>query len=163
MMHALWECKQLLTVWEKVFGWILKDHPAISHFTDLVALVGEQAKRLELFAMIAWFIWCHGNKVRCNELSVPLGKILESAASLLMEFQGHIWSGVKASMQQYIKWKTPEGSVVKTNFDGAMFAKSDQAGIGVVVRIQRGQVMAALAEKNTQTSIHRYTRGSGSI
>ena len=42
---------------------------------------------------------------------------------------------------------TPEGAMVKTNFDGAMFAESDQAGIGVVVRNHRGQVMAALAEK----------------
>ena len=36
---------------------------------------------------------------------------------------------------------------MKTNFDGAMFVESDQAGIGVVVRNNRGQVMAALAEK----------------
>ena len=37
--------------------------------------------------------------------------------------------------------------MVKTNFDGAMFAESDQAGIGVIVRNHRGHVMAALAEK----------------
>ena len=36
---------------------------------------------------------------------------------------------------------------MKTNFDGAMFAESDQAGIGEVVRNHRGHVMAALAEK----------------
>ena len=39
---------------------------------------------------------------------------------------------------------------MKANFDGAMFAKSDQAGIGVVVRSNRGQVLAALAEKVTK-------------
>lgn len=146
-MHALWECNQLRTVWEKVLGWILKDHPGISQFTDLVALVGEHATQLELFATIAWFIWCRRNKVRCNEPSTPLGKILESAASLLREFQSHTRSGVKASTQRDIKWKPPEGAVVKTNFDGAMFVESDQAGIGVVVRNNRGQVMVALAEK----------------
>ena len=35
----------------------------------------------------------------------------------------------------------------KTNFDRAIFLESDQAGIGVVVRNQAGQVMAALSER----------------
>ena len=33
------------------------------------------------------------------------------------------------------------------NYDGACFAKTDEAGIGVVVRNELGQVMACLAEK----------------
>ena len=137
----------MLTVWETVFGWVFKDYPAISEFSDLVALVGEQEKQLELFATIAWFIWCRKNKTRCNEPSVPLGKILESAASLLMEFQSSVKYGAKTVTQRNIKWKPPDGVTVKTNFDGAMFAESDQAGIGVVVRNHRGHVMATLAKK----------------
>ena len=35
----------------------------------------------------------------------------------------------------------------KTNFNEAMFLESDQAGIGVVVRNQAGQVMATLSER----------------
>ena len=35
---------------------------------------------------------------------------------------------------------------MKTNFDDALFVESDQAGIGVVVRNNRGQVMVALAK-----------------
>ncbi|XP_075666340.1 uncharacterized protein LOC142636131 [Castanea sativa] len=35
----------------------------------------------------------------------------------------------------------------KANFDGAMFSESEEAGIGVVVRNQAGQTMAALSEK----------------
>ena len=97
-LHALWECTQLRMVWEKVFGWILKDHPSISQVTDLVALVGEHANQLVLFATIASFIWGRRNKVRCNEPSITLGKILESAASLLRDFQCHSRSGMKASM-----------------------------------------------------------------
>lgn len=83
----------------------MKDHPTISQFTDLVALVGEQVKQLELFATIAWFIWCRRNKMRCNEPSLTLGKILESAASLLMEFQSNIRPGAKAMTHE-----TPNGN-----------------------------------------------------
>ncbi|KAL0006368.1 hypothetical protein SO802_013929, partial [Lithocarpus litseifolius] len=35
----------------------------------------------------------------------------------------------------------------KTNYDGAMFDESDEAGLGVVIRNSEGQVMVALSEK----------------
>ena len=45
------------------------------------------------------------------------------------------------------KWSPPGSSMMKTNFDGALFGESDQAGLGVVIRNSEGQVMAALSEK----------------
>lgn len=35
----------------------------------------------------------------------------------------------------------------KTNYDGAVFRDSEEAGIGVVVRNAKGEVLAALSEK----------------
>ncbi|XP_050289950.1 uncharacterized protein LOC126728124 [Quercus robur] len=35
----------------------------------------------------------------------------------------------------------------KANYDGAVFAESEEAGIGVIVRDSKGEVIAALAEK----------------
>ena len=35
----------------------------------------------------------------------------------------------------------------KANYDGAMFAESEEAGIGVIVRDGKGDVIVALAEK----------------
>ena len=72
---------------------------------------------------------------------------MENAAALLRDFQIQFRAGVKRSTQRNFKWKPPEGAVVKANFNGAMFAESDQAGIGVVVKNNRGQVVAAIAEK----------------
>ena len=85
-MHALWSCKNILTVWEANFGWLRKDFPTVVSLSDLVSLVGDHSKRLELFASVAWSIWYRRNKLRCNELCVPLEKILDSAASLLTKF-----------------------------------------------------------------------------
>ena len=88
--------------------------------------------------------------MRCNEPSVPLEIFLENATALLRDFQSQFRASMKVSMLWNFKWKPLEGAVVKANFGGAMFAESDQAGIGVVVRNNRGQVLAALVEKVTK-------------
>ena len=44
---------------------------------------------------------------------------------------------------------TPASATYKTNYDGAVFTESGEAGIGVEVRDARGEVIAALSEKIT--------------
>ena len=119
----------------------------LASFLDLVSLVARQSKQLELFATVAWSIWCRRNKLRCNEQCLPLGKIMESATSLLTEFQKHSSHRVSVPRQRDVNWHPPTAAMMwKTNFNGAMFSESDQADIGVVVRNHAGQVMAALSE-----------------
>ena len=43
--------------------------------------------------------------------------------------------------------ETPSPRMYKTNFDRAMFEDSGKAGIGVIIRNSRGEVMASLAKK----------------
>ena len=43
--------------------------------------------------------------------------------------------------------ETPSPGMYKTNFDHAMFEDSGKAGIGVIIRNSRGDVMASLAKK----------------
>nr|POE75356.1 putative ribonuclease h protein [Quercus suber] len=86
-LHALWSYQNNLTVWESRFGWVKREFPPLATFLDLVALVGRQQKQLELFAMMAWSIWGRRNKVRCNQPHLPLGKIMDSAASTISDFQ----------------------------------------------------------------------------
>ena len=45
------------------------------------------------------------------------------------------------------KWCPPKPDLAKINFDGAMFNKWDEAGIGVIIRNPKGEVMATLSEK----------------
>ena len=53
------------------------------------------------------------------------------------------------NIQQKIikRWCPPNSDLVKVNFDGAMFNERDEAGIGVIIRNPRGEVMAAFSEK----------------
>ncbi|XP_075665246.1 uncharacterized protein LOC142634880 [Castanea sativa] len=96
-MQAKWECKQLLTIWEKGIWMDFEGPPSDLAFYRPGSFSWRASETAgTLFSTVAWSIWCRRNKVRCNEPSVPLGKILESVASLLMEFQSHTRSGVKA-------------------------------------------------------------------
>ena len=45
------------------------------------------------------------------------------------------------------KWEPPPSSLLKINFDGAVFKETEEARLGVVVRDSHGQVLASLAEK----------------
>ena len=45
------------------------------------------------------------------------------------------------------RWKPPDTGFVKANFDGAIFEDLRAAGIGVAVRNEHGEVVAALAEQ----------------
>ena len=45
------------------------------------------------------------------------------------------------------RWSPPPENCYKINFDAALFDQLGSAGIGVVVRDHRGEVMAALSQK----------------
>ena len=45
-------------------------------------------------------------------------------------------------------WQPPERTMYKLNFDAAVFANMTASGIGVIIRNNRGQVMAALSSKS---------------
>ena len=52
-----------------------------------------------------------------------------------------------------IKWKPPDLNGFKTNFDGAMFKDTGEAGLarlGVVIRNHEGEIIAALSERIPQ-------------
>ena len=44
------------------------------------------------------------------------------------------------------QWKPPDAGFVKADFDGAIFEDLKAAGIGMAVRNEHGEVVAALAE-----------------
>ena len=45
------------------------------------------------------------------------------------------------------RWKPPNASFVKANFDGAIFEDLKATSIGVAVRNEHGEVVVALAEQ----------------
>ena len=48
--------------------------------------------------------------------------------------------------QPRMKWKPPNVTDFKINFDGAVFRQENKSGIGVVIRDNSGVVIASLAQ-----------------
>ncbi|KAL0007614.1 hypothetical protein SO802_009116 [Lithocarpus litseifolius] len=73
-------------------------------------------------------------------------KEMEEEMAALCEMQAKVESHIR-HRQVVQKWSPPIQDTVKTNFDGAWFTESDDAGIGVVIRNSEGEVMATMSEK----------------
>lgn len=103
--------------------------------------------RLELFRVVAWFIWNHRNRLRLNEKGLPSDKIFKATKLYLSNFQSKFPMSKPQLPKENTKWRSPVDGMYKTNYDGAVFVESREARIGVTVRDVRGNVIAALAEE----------------
>ncbi|KAL0015374.1 hypothetical protein SO802_002443 [Lithocarpus litseifolius] len=114
---------------------------------DLMCRVRNEGKSVEQFSVLAWFIWCRKNKSHFKEPCLSPEKLFEAAAKALAEFQVKKAESLPKQNPAIQKWHPPQTDTYKINYDGAVFTKSNEAGIGVVVRNEKGEVMASLAEK----------------
>ena len=97
--------------------------------------------------MVAWFIWNQRNKLRLNERGLSSEKILKVARVYLSDFQAKFQKKNGQQPKGSTKWRPPRDGMYKRNYDGAVFAESEEAGIAVIIRDVKGLVIAALAEK----------------
>lgn len=91
--------------------------------------------------------WYRRNKCQLKEPSLPSEKIFEAAQNLLIKFQAKPSSKSHPSIPVCSRWKPPTPDIYKVNYNGAMFTEIGEVGIGIVVRNEKGEVMASLAEK----------------
>ena len=88
--------------------------------------------------MVAWSIWTQRNKLRLNEKGVPRDRLFETASRYLSDFQSKFHETKVHQRKENTKWIPPGVRMFKANYDGAVFAESEEAGIGVIVRDSKG-------------------------
>ena len=97
--------------------------------------------------MTTSMIWSRQNHIRVGEVAIPVGRISSMAVNNLQEFQ------LASSPPQRVsptvspsKWSPPPSGWLKVNFDGAIFSSKSLAGLGAIVRNDKGLVMAAYSQ-----------------
>nr|POF20627.1 hypothetical protein CFP56_77331 [Quercus suber] len=86
MLHVLWMCPLLSTVWQVLFPDLVTASSSSSSFFSVIQLAQNNNMRFDLFAWTVSLIWLRRNKVRLGENVVPLSRIPSMASDALQEF-----------------------------------------------------------------------------
>ena len=149
VIHALWRCPVVENVWS-YHSWAQQAvNPPPLTFCDLFDRFVQVTDdfRKEFFVVAAWCIWNRRNALHFGRQVQPISNINLLASNLLQEFlaaQEDVAPTPLASVNQH-QWRPPEQDHFKVNFDAALFQSINRAGIGVVIRDWRGEVVAALS------------------
>ena len=150
-IHVVWECTMLDEIWEAVPGIEDRRQHAISNTRDLISVLHEKKKNLELMAMIMWTIWYRRNQLRVSSNEFPRSQVLQQANQALAAFQQSQRSLCQLPMSPchplQTQWSPPLMNCFKLNFDGASFPELGKAGLGMAVHDSQGNVIASLSEQ----------------
>ena len=86
-------------------------------------------------------------QIELHESSLALDKIFRAACNYHSEFQQKCLLHIVQPSSKSVRLIPPLGDTYKTNFDEAIFANKNEAGLGVVVQNANGEVIVAMSEK----------------
>ncbi|KAL0002163.1 hypothetical protein SO802_015944, partial [Lithocarpus litseifolius] len=133
-LHALWSCSKLSSAWT-ASEWSACQNIRPTNFKELLSWILNNHGSPELFAMLTLFC--------------PSDLIAAQAKERLNEFNATIPPQPPVMPQPRTKWKPPNVSAFKINFDGAIFRQENKSKIGVVIWDHSGAVIASLAQLST--------------
>ncbi|KAL0016523.1 hypothetical protein SO802_003592 [Lithocarpus litseifolius] len=140
-----------LVFWDSPGEWFAFEPTAISSFFDLVwhlIMVEEfDEDKVATVVTIAWSIWANHNEVRHGGIKKTGAALVKWSAQYLDEYRGANSSPEPVPRSQDVKWSPPPRTRYKINVDGAVFKMQKSAGVGVLIRDEHGQIVAALSQK----------------
>ncbi|XP_075645311.1 uncharacterized protein LOC142616321 [Castanea sativa] len=145
-LHALRLCSELDLVWAEPELWSFRGEVQFVSFKELLSWIIRHTQQLELFAVTVWSIWNQRNQARLNQPADAIHQITHLSKTWLVEFQARQVSQVSILIHTQptrCRWKPPPLSCFKINFDRANFPKEKKSSIGVVIRDNRGLVIAS--------------------
>nr|XP_023904539.1 uncharacterized protein LOC112016250 [Quercus suber] len=145
--HALYLCPKLEEIWLSKQAWNQCSLRQVTSFVDLMGHILAENRDPDLFAMVVWAIWKRRNDIRVGKRGENLPNLVQQAQTRLQNFLLHNSATTTSTGQPPTQWQPPAHQQYKINFDGALFKDENQAGLGVVIRDSKGQVMVSLAQR----------------
>jgi len=146
--HAVWGCEGVKEAWQSLNWANLTNTSPSLDFTDIISkfLQVHDDYRVEIFVLIAWLLWNRHNLLRLSKLVHPLQMLPSLAGGMLQDFinaQEPIPRPVATTSTN--QWCPPDQHCYKANYDGAVFKSSNTAGLGVVIRDSRGDILGTMS------------------
>lgn len=119
VLHCLWSCPSLSTVWEEDPQWNFSTVSTQTGFAQQLEYVLASDCSSELFTMITRTVWLRRNKVRFSPPGFPNDQVMQRAVAALMEYRTATPSVQVAEVRTRTRWKAPPSDEFsKVNFDG---------------------------------------------
>ena len=148
LLHALWSCKDVENVWSSFHYFHQSSSPQPSNFSDLLSrfLQVQEDYGKKVFAISAWFLWNRRNTIHFGRPVHPTTNIISLAGNMLQDFLvAHDLDPMVYRSPILQQWCPTELNQHKVNFDSAIFRGTNSAGIGVVARDRRAELVGALS------------------
>ncbi|XP_075659781.1 uncharacterized protein LOC142629643 [Castanea sativa] len=96
---------------------------------------------------IAWNLWKNRNGVRHGEAPKSAATLISEAIHFVTAYQAIQDRPTMSASPLPPHWTPPVAGVFKANVDGAVFKDLSSAGIGVILRDDKGNVIGALSQR----------------
>jgi ribonuclease HI len=149
--HVIWGCIPAQDVWGSCDRSLQK---MLNRECEFVRLVDELLGKLNdedlgFFAIISKGIWKRRNKVINGRLFSHPITMVNSARELHSQFklalERNAEPTVSSREEDVVKWCPPPTGCFKANWDAATSGDQKKTGVGVIIRDERGLVIAALS------------------
>lgn len=156
VMHSFWKCKHAQEVWQCHHAVKESDFLRQPDFISQLMVMMEKQLNLDLdcFLVVAWKICSQRNVLNNKGAWLPT-ELYRSAMKYLNEWKQRSVRHTKIRRNEMVRWNPPHEGCYKVNFDGTIFERKQEAGVGVVVRNKWGVVMAAMSRKELCRMIYR--------
>lgn len=151
--HVLWDCAKAEEAGScsKLVG--LSNRSECCSFMDLMwkMVINDQVEEEKVARMvtIAWALWFYRNDIRLGGVRKAGQDVVRQATQYLEEYWSAIGREQSAPVviERVVSQFPPRENQFKINVDGAVFAHQKEAGLGVIIRDDRGRVEAAMRRK----------------
>ncbi|ONH95057.1 hypothetical protein PRUPE_7G049300 [Prunus persica] len=133
VIHALWSCPNAQKVWKKVLFKEVFTGLNFSNYGDLFEIATMYLSKYEINKTVIEGRSCAQDVIfnRAHHLAGEYGSLVKGEPNLIVE--------------KPTKWSPPPAGKYKLNVDAAFIPETGVGGIDVVVRNDKGEVMAAMA------------------
>lgn len=150
--HALWECPELLCIWNSIPAYSFHLTKTFTSLSELFLYVHEEGESLDWLPTVMWTIWYRRNQIRVSNRDFPITQVIPQASQTVSDFHcANLLSQNPSSIhtESRVQWTPPPTVPSKINFGGAKFQGIGRAGIGAVIRNFQGQAIANLSKQTS--------------